>query len=202
MLARSEARYRSLVSATTSVVWTTDATGAIVAPQASWEAYTGQPWAEHQGWGWVHTLHPDDRERLRARWSRALAERVLDEVDGRVWHAPSRHYRHFVARGAPVLDRDGSVREWICTLTDVHERRELEQALRRLPSPERRLELLRRAGPVHVSGPFAFQVQGADPGELADALQRLTDRGNVPEALRIAHLIGTALVTGESGRRA
>ena len=78
----------------------------------------------------------------------------------------------------------------------------VERALRRLPHPERRLELLRRAGPFHHHPPFTFQVQGAEPLELAAALRRITDRGNVPEPLRLAHLIGTAIATGESGRRA
>ena len=78
----------------------------------------------------------------------------------------------------------------------------VELALRRLPHPEKRLELLHRAGPFHHHPPFTFQVQGAEPEALADALRRLTDRGNVPEPLRLAHLVGTAFATGESGRRA
>ncbi|MFL5247932.1 MAG: DUF99 family protein [Myxococcales bacterium] len=78
----------------------------------------------------------------------------------------------------------------------------IEAALRRLPSPDRRLLRIARAGPVHVVPPFVFQVQGAGADETADALRRLTDRGNVPEGLRLAHLIGAAVVHGESGRRA
>jgi len=78
----------------------------------------------------------------------------------------------------------------------------VERAVRRLPRPERRLALIARAGPVHVHPPFAFQVQGASPGAAADALRRLTDRGNVPEPLRLAHLVGAAVRRGESGRRA
>jgi endonuclease V-like protein UPF0215 family len=78
----------------------------------------------------------------------------------------------------------------------------VERAIRRLSQPERRLAILRRAGEIHSSPPFFFQVRGAEPEAIADLLPRLTDRGHVPEALRLAHLIGTALVTGESGRRA
>jgi len=78
----------------------------------------------------------------------------------------------------------------------------VERALRRLPRPERRLALLARAGPVQVRPPFAFQVRGAAPDAAADALRRLTDRGNVPEPLRLAHLVGAAVRRGESGRRA
>jgi uncharacterized protein len=78
----------------------------------------------------------------------------------------------------------------------------LERAIRHLPGAERRLSLLSRAGPIHVRPPFVFQVRGADPGELAPVLARLTDRGNVPEPLRLAHLVGAAMIRGVSGRRA
>ncbi|WP_257457435.1 endonuclease dU [Archangium lipolyticum] len=78
----------------------------------------------------------------------------------------------------------------------------VEGALRHLPRAERRLELLRKAGPIHQLGGFTFQVQGAEPEWVAEALKRLTDRGHVPEALRLAHLIGSAVVTGESSKRA
>ncbi len=75
-------------------------------------------------------------------------------------------------------------------------------ALGRLPGARRRLELVRRAGPIHTSAPFVFQVAGAEPTRVAPLLARLTDRGHVPEALRLAHLIGSAVQQGESGRRA
>ena len=53
-----------------------------------------------------------------------------------------------------------------------------------------------------ASGNYVFQVAGEAPDVIGPALNRLTDRGHVPEALRIAHLIGSAVRTGESGRRA
>ncbi|ATB35519.1 hypothetical protein CYFUS_000932 [Cystobacter fuscus] len=78
----------------------------------------------------------------------------------------------------------------------------VERALRHLSRPQARLQLLRRAGPIHQRGGFTFQVQGAEPEWVEEALQRLTDTGRVPEALRLAHLIGSAVMTGESTRRA
>lgn len=78
----------------------------------------------------------------------------------------------------------------------------VERAIRRLPRPARRLDLLRRAGPVHRAGTFVFQVRGAAPDETGRALARLTDRGAVPEALRLAHLVAGAVSTGQSGNRA
>jgi endonuclease V-like protein UPF0215 family len=78
----------------------------------------------------------------------------------------------------------------------------VEAALRHLPRAGARLALLRRAGPIQRAGGFVFQVQGAEPADAAAALARLTDRGAVPEPLRLAHLVGAAVQTGESGHRA
>jgi uncharacterized protein len=78
----------------------------------------------------------------------------------------------------------------------------VHRALQRLPRAAERAALLEAAGPVHQLGGFVFQVQGGQPEQIALALERLTDTGRVPECLRLAHLIGTALVTGQSGRRA
>ncbi|MCY0998921.1 DUF99 family protein [Myxococcus sp. MISCRS1] len=78
----------------------------------------------------------------------------------------------------------------------------VERALRRLPRADERWATLRRAGPIHQLAGFTFQVQGAGPDDVAEALRRVTDRGHVPEALRLAHLIGSAVVTGESSQRA
>ena len=52
-LKESEERYRSLIEATTSIIWSTDASGGFVVPQSSWERFTGQPWNEHKGFGWT-----------------------------------------------------------------------------------------------------------------------------------------------------
>ena len=78
----------------------------------------------------------------------------------------------------------------------------VRRALTRLPDAEGRLSRLSRAGSVHQEGGFIFQVIGETPGAVAQALARVTDRGQVPEPLRLAHLINGAVTKGESGRRA
>lgn len=78
----------------------------------------------------------------------------------------------------------------------------MEEAIHRLPQPEKRLQLLQKAGTIHAYPPFFFQVYGTSPETTFSALGNLTDCGKVPEALRLAHLIGAAVVKGESGNSA
>ncbi|MGH8865609.1 MAG: ATP-binding response regulator, partial [Burkholderiales bacterium] len=84
------------------------------------------PWEEHRGFGWANALHADDRERVKALWLAAIESRTLYQSDGRFWHAPSRQWRYFTARATPLLNADGSVREWVGTCTDVEEQKRAE----------------------------------------------------------------------------
>ncbi|MCB9689643.1 MAG: DUF99 family protein [Alphaproteobacteria bacterium] len=72
----------------------------------------------------------------------------------------------------------------------------------RLADGAERWERIERAGPVHERGGFVFQIAGATPEDGEAALKALTDRGRVPEPLRLAHLIGSAVITGQSSKRA
>lgn len=78
----------------------------------------------------------------------------------------------------------------------------IKYAISRLPNPEARLACIQRAGMIHQHPPFYFQVCGTSAAIVAPALRRLTDRGHVPEALRLAHLIASAVIKGESGKQA
>jgi len=78
----------------------------------------------------------------------------------------------------------------------------MKRAVLRLPYPERRLAVLARAGQIHAEPPFFFQVHGAPPEYASEVLRRSTDTGHVPEPLRLAHLIGSAVIDGESRGRA
>ena len=75
-------------------------------------------------------------------------------------------------------------------------------AMSRLPNLQQRQELLKRAGKIYEYSPFVFQVCGEEPEIIAKVLDKLTDCGKVPEALRLAHLISAAVMKGESGSSA
>jgi PAS domain S-box-containing protein len=129
-LRASENRYRSLVDATTAIVWTADATGAFTSEQESWEASTGQDLARYSGWGWAAAIHPDDRDRVKALWSDALAHPRPVDIEVRIWNAPTLSYRWYSSRVVPRRDADGTVEEWVGACTDIHEQRLAEIQLR------------------------------------------------------------------------
>jgi PAS domain S-box-containing protein len=124
----NEERFRSLVQASAQLVWSTDSKGFNAEPQQSWLSFTGQRWEDEQGWGWLNAIHEDDRERVRASWSRAVETKTMYVERERL----RRHdgvYRHMDVRAVPVFAKDGSVREWVGTHTDVTERVLASEAL-------------------------------------------------------------------------
>jgi two-component system CheB/CheR fusion protein len=131
----SEERYRSLVGAITSVVWTTNAEGKFIEPQAAWEAYTGQRWEQHRDFGWQAAVHADDLGTIQKLWREAERAGTHYRAACRVWHAPSGEYRFCESSAVAIRNVDGSIREWIGTLVDEHER---ERALQDLREADRR----------------------------------------------------------------
>lgn len=75
-------------------------------------------------------------------------------------------------------------------------------ALDNFEDAEQRKQIVAKAGPIHHLQGFYFQSVGAEAPVIAKVLQKITDTGKVPEALRIAHLIGSAIMTGQSSNRA
>lgn len=121
ILKQSEARYRSLVTATTQIIWVSTPDG-ICFELASWIAYTGQSLAEAENGGWIDAVHPDDRAYTGEVWSAAVVNRSMYQIEYRI-RGKDGNYRYFLVWGAPVLEEDGSVREWIGTCTDIHDRK-------------------------------------------------------------------------------
>ena len=78
----------------------------------------------------------------------------------------------------------------------------IHRALKHLSEPEGRKQLIELAGPIHQLDSFVFQAVGCQPEIALEVLKRITDTGLVPEPLRLAHLIGSAVKLGQSGRRA
>src|SRR5688572_4564094 len=123
-LRRSEARYRSLVTATSHSVWTADADGNAYEDAPFWQELTGQTRAQLAGRGWCDALHPDDRERVARAWIHSVANGLPYAQEYRV-RAHDGTYRIVSVSGAPVRDEAGTITEWIGTCNDVTEPREV-----------------------------------------------------------------------------
>jgi PAS domain S-box-containing protein len=122
VLRESEARFRFLVEPSAQAVWETDPDGVMVADSPSWRAYTGQSCEESKGYGWMSSIHPDDREPAERLWREAVAARQNVNAELRVLDAKG-GWRWTNLRAAPLLGPDGTVARWVGMCLDVHDRR-------------------------------------------------------------------------------
>ncbi|WP_415831179.1 PAS domain S-box protein [Deinococcus frigens] len=130
-LRRSEQRFRSLVEATSQIVFSTDAQGHFDGRQPDWEAFTGQSPEEYLAGRGGEAIHPGDLIESARLWREALQSGSVYDTE----HRLRRHDGVYVPmriRAVPVLNEDGGVREWIGSYTDISAVRGAEAALRAL----------------------------------------------------------------------
>lgn len=123
---RNENRYRQLVSATSGIVWTTDATGKVLEPQPGWREITGVSWPHYAGHAWMNSIHEEDRGKLCfTSWDTDSTGTHHAEL--RLHHAPTNEWRWFAMRAVPIRDSSGNIHEWVTIITDVHDRKLLRE---------------------------------------------------------------------------
>jgi PAS domain S-box-containing protein len=149
---RAADRYLALVAATAEMVWLRAPDGAFVEPQPGWGAFTGQTFDAYRGAGWLNAIHPDDRARAASEWQRSVDAFSVYVTERRV----RRHdgaYRWLALRAVPILEADGTVREWVGMETDVTEQRAVE---------ERATRLLAQMSDAHVAMDREFRIVAAN----------------------------------------
>lgn len=128
-LAISEKRHRSLIAATTSIVWTCNAEGQIENRVPLWEQFTGQQWEQYKGFGWLEAIHPDDREKLKRKWKETKNNQTILKLESRLLSAEG-HYRHILLHGVPIVSEDGKLQELIGTISDIDDQKKAEEVLK------------------------------------------------------------------------
>ncbi|WP_247236813.1 PAS domain S-box protein [Telluribacter sp. SYSU D00476] len=129
-LRESEERFRNLVEAYAQAVWETNAEGEVVTDSPSWRASTGQTYEEWIGYGWLDAFHPDDREHAQRQWREAVAARQNVTAEFRIKNAKG-EYRWTKVRATPIRDKEGTITKWVGMNIDIHNRKLIEEALRR-----------------------------------------------------------------------
>jgi PAS domain S-box-containing protein len=186
----NEERFRSLVMATSQIIWTGKPDGRIEEDSPSWRAYTGQAYGEGRDFGWLAALHPDDRERARALWRDCVAKGSVFEMEYRL-RRPDGSYRWNAVKSVPIADAGGAIREWIGANTDIHEKVMAQAELaQRLDREKRNSALLAKVAKASRTLHTALSSQ-----DIADALVEEV------RAILDVHQAGVSLSEGAHGRQ-
>jgi len=135
-LSESERRFRTLAEATCQMIWRANTQGELSDLSKTWHTFTGVSIAAWQMDNSYNPVHPEDRPHIRATWEEAKAKRLAFESEYRL----QRHdgiYLPMAVRGVPVFNDDGSIHEWVGTLTDMSAYKLAEEERKQLLLSER-----------------------------------------------------------------
>ncbi|MDZ7955747.1 PAS domain S-box protein, partial [Nostoc sp. DedQUE09] len=128
-LRESEARMQSITNLVPDLLWDSEPNGFTNWYNQQWLEYTGQTFEQAIGWGWVDTIHPDDREGSAQRYREATEQGVRLRQEHRIRRYDG-EYRWFVVNAFPLKDESGKVIKMYGAATDIHEARVAMEALR------------------------------------------------------------------------
>jgi len=134
--------YRLIAETVPLMVWTATGDGRLDFVNARILEYTGLTFAELHGCGWAALVHPDDRDRCMASWTRALRTGGRSENEMRLRRADGA-FRWHHGSGVPLLDAQGRVSRWYGICIDIDDQirsaERTERALRESTADVRRL---------------------------------------------------------------
>ena len=96
----------------------------------------------------------------------------------------------------------------IAVMRKLPDMESIDRALTHLGEPGPRREAIVKAGPIYEvqtawrGGPVYFQCKGIEKEDAARLIADTAVHSRLPEPVRVAHLIATGVVLGESRRRA
>jgi PAS domain S-box-containing protein len=167
-LQESEEKYRTLVSATSEMVWRADTMGNVISEIPGWERLTGQTFDEYKNFGWVAALHPDDMERISQIWQTAIANQTGATAEYRL-RTQTGDYRRVEVRAEPMLNADGNLHGWAGMITDVEEMHRAAEAEQVALNQLRDSELKYRSLFESIDEGFCiFEMIYDETGKVAD----------------------------------
>jgi len=129
-LREREERFRILADSLPQLIWMTDGMGENTYCNQRYLDYLGVTEAERTTIQWLELVHPDDLAPTLKIWNHSVqtGEPYLNEFRLR---RKDGMFRYFLARAVPFRNDGGQIERWIGSLTDTHEQKLAEDALRK-----------------------------------------------------------------------
>jgi len=124
-LRESEKRYQTLARVSPVGIFRTNAEGYTTYVNETWSKISGLPAREAMGNGWLKAVHPDDRELLEQDWQSVNQNQGVSIADYRFVH-PDGSLVWVIGQAVPELDANNHLVGYIGTVTDITERKKIE----------------------------------------------------------------------------
>ncbi|RZU29617.1 PAS domain-containing protein [Edaphobacter modestus] len=126
----SEPSVRLIVDGMPGLISTATAAGTTESVNQQLLEYFGKTLEALSSWAVSDTIHPEDRPQSMAAWRQSLETGYPYDVEHRLCDA-NRTYRWFHVHGLPARDAEGRIIRWNLLLTDIEDRKQAEEKLRR-----------------------------------------------------------------------
>ena len=127
-LRESERRFASLAAAAPVAIFRINRDNECIYVNEFWTRITGQESSVALGYGWIETIHPDDREQIHQQWTQAIDQQATYQGEGRCVK-PDGTISFYYCQALPEIDEEGNFIGYIGTLTDISDRKQIETAL-------------------------------------------------------------------------
>lgn len=126
----SQRRFREFVDALPVGVFEDERGQGCTYASGLWMKLTGLTFEEILGTGWIRAVHPDDLDRVLEEWRQSVAALAVFQTEYRLCHLDGR-VAWVMVLAVPRLNSDGSLRGYIGSITDISDRKRMEEELRR-----------------------------------------------------------------------
>jgi len=192
-LQNTQAELRLIIDSIPGLVSTNNPAGELELVNRQFLEYLGKPLKELNSRAAGDLVHPDDLPRLVATWEHAIQTGGFDDTEYRMLRADS-IYRWFQHRSLPLRDTEGRIIRWYTLATDIEDRKQAEDKLRKVFEEIKELrdqlhqENLALKEEIDQASMFE-EIVGS-----SEALRRV-----LIQVEKVAPTDSTVLITGETG---
>lgn len=124
-----DGQFRLILDSIPGFVCALSANGEIELVNRQTLEYFGKTLEELRNWASSDAVHPDDLPRVVEAWKHAVETGQPYDLELRQRRSDG-VYRWFQSRALPAMDTDGRITRWYMLLTDIHDRKIAEAAVR------------------------------------------------------------------------
>jgi PAS domain S-box-containing protein len=132
-LRESEDHLRYMVELNPEIPWVMDSEGNNLDVSSRWTKITGLSKEKTRNLGWLEAVHPEDVESTMKALVEALHTGEAVDVEYRV-KSIDNGWRWMRSRGSPRIGPSGQIVRWYGSVQDIHDRKLLEESLRKKPA--------------------------------------------------------------------
>jgi PAS domain S-box-containing protein len=203
-LRASRRLFRTLAQVVPVGIFRTDPSGECLYVNERWQKIACITEAEALGSGWARAIHPDDREAVSAEWSRCIHNKISFQMEYR-FRRPDGAVTWVQGHSLAESDIHGAIVSFVGAITDITERKSIEDQLRASMAHLNEAQQLTKLGSwtrdyprntLHWSDEM-FRITELEPAEFNDAFENYlyvvhpNDRSKLLQTAHDAHITQT-----------